>query len=212
MTAEVFGQMLGIIAAAYGVEFSEARRKVWWELLKDLPDREARAATVRMCRTSPYPPKPADLVRAVSGTPEERERGLEEEAELALAHLEAHLCGHRIVNLGPTLNAVVRAMGGVDAVMARITSDEWKYDRKRAAMLYRAYLRRGVGEGDAAALIPAAMAEGLAAFPPARYEEQGLVLPIEHAPFGGSDVPVLPALTAGPVRSLAEAMGGDVDG
>lgn len=193
MTAEVFGQMLAIISAAYGVEFSEPRRKVWWELLKDLPDREARSATVRMCRTSPYPPKPADLVRAVMGTPEERERGLEEEAELAIAHLEANLCDHRIVNLGPTLNAVVRSMGGVDAVMARITSAEWKYDRKRAALLYRAYLRRGVGEGDAAALIPAAMAEGLASFPLSQYEEHGLALPVEHAPFAGSDVPALPA-------------------
>lgn len=144
MTDEAFAEIITILEAAYGVEFSAERRRAWRLLIGDLPDDAAREATLRLCRTSPYPPKPADLVAAVFGTPKDAEAMLEEEAEAAIRHLETHLRDDRPVDLGAVLNRLVREFGGPDAIVAQIRDGSWRFRRAEAVRAYRALRRQGV--------------------------------------------------------------------
>lgn len=200
MTDATFAEILALLTRAYGVTFDPETKRVWRLLLDPLADESVRAAAVTLCRSSPYPPKPADLFRLVRGSPDDAERRLDEEAELAVVHLERHVCDHRLVDLGPLLNAVVRAMGGLDAVVSRMIEDGWKYERGRAKTLYRAFSRRGVTGDEGAVLMPAAMAESLARVPLSVYQERGLPLPLVRVLFEGGGAPALPA---GPAMAAA---------
>jgi hypothetical protein len=159
MTDECFGAVIALIEAAYGLEFSPERKRAWFLLLGDLADDEAQRAVIRLCRTSSYPPKPADIIRAARGGPADPDVALEDEAELAISHLERHIRDDVAVDLGPALNAVVRDLGGPDAVVAMMTVGEWRYRRPDAKRLYRAHRRRGISPGDAAPMLPVAAAE-----------------------------------------------------
>lgn len=183
MTDETFAEIIALLARAYGMTFDAETKRVWRLLLDPLPDSSAREAAVTLCRSSPYPPKPSDLFRAVFGSEKDEEQRLEEEAGLAIAHLEEHLCDYRMCDFGPVLNATVRALGGLDAVSARMATDGWKFDRARAKTLYRAYRRRGVSEEAGGVLIPAVVAEGMAQTPLSVYQERGVTLPLVRVPF-----------------------------
>lgn len=143
MTAETFGEVMSVLETACGRSFGEKEQAAWWWLIGDLPDDAAREATLRLCRRSPYPPKPADIVNAVLGDPRSAETLLAEEAELALAHFEEHFTDCLWQDFGVFINAVLSDMGGPDVVGMRMVKDEWKYDRERFITLYKAHRRRG---------------------------------------------------------------------
>lgn len=144
MTRETFAEIVTILEATHRMGLSQQEREVWWLLIRELPDDAAKAATLHVCRTSPYPPKPAHLVNAVRGEPANGKQLLEEEASMAIRHLEAHLSDYEAVNLGPILNAVVRQMGGPDVIVAEVASGDWKFRREEARRIYKALRRRGV--------------------------------------------------------------------
>ena len=193
MTDTTFQQIMALLIETYAVEFSDERLRVWRMLLDPLPDGAAREAVVTLCRTSPYPPKPADLFRIVHGSPADAEHRLDEEAELAVVHLEQHICDYRMCDFGPELNAVMRAMNGIDAIVAMMDTGGWRFERTRARTLYRAYRRRQLSAEEGAPVIPLALAANLAAVPLSVYMERGIPLPIVRAPFGESPLPALEA-------------------
>lgn len=159
MTEDTFAGIMALISETYALEFSEQRERVWWELLRDLEDVPARAAVVTLCKTSPFPPKPADLFRIVRGDPKDAEVLLAEEADLACRHLEANLVDYRVCDLGPILNAVVRAMNGPDAVVAQMIRDDWKFTRPQVTRLYSAFRRRGAPADLSQPALPIAVVE-----------------------------------------------------
>jgi len=193
MTHTGLSRITSMIAEEHPVEFSSDRLRLWSAALRDVTDEQGYEAVVRLLQTSPYPPKVADVRRMLFGSADDAERRLDEEAELAVAHIERHLCDYRLCDFGPVLNAVVRAMGGLDAVSIRMAEDGWKYDRARAKTLYRAYRRRGVGDAEGAMLTPAILAASLAHIALADYQERGLPLPIVREPFMPESVAALPA-------------------
>lgn len=173
MTDETFGQIIAVFSETYAMEFSAERLKTWRMLLDPLDDEAARTAAVTLCRSSPYPPKPADLFRLVHGTPEDAERLLDEEAEIAAAAVEQHLSDSAENRFGLALNASLRAMGGVDVVAALMQRPDWRFERVRLKTLYKAFVRRGASAAEGAPLIPQAVAASL------RFnEEQRIVLPL----------------------------------
>jgi len=179
MTEDTFAQIVTILEESYGVEFSEQRRRVWWQLLHGMTDDEAKRATLHVCRTSVYPPKPADLLTVFRGQGHDH---IEEMAALAEAHLQENICDYRINDFGPLLNAVVRDMGGVDGVLSLMDNGQWKFERPRFKALLAAY-SRGVSDEAGAVLIPVSVAEGLQTFPLAKYLERGMDYPVVRAPF-----------------------------
>ena len=193
MTPDGLSKLVTILAEEHGVEFTPARLQTWAAVLADVSDDQGVAALYRVLRTSPYPPKVADLVRAIHGTPADQERLLDEEAERAITHLEAHLCDYRINRLGPIVNATIRALGGIDVVTGLMAADRWRFQRTVAMKLARAYLRRGVTVEEGAELVPAVLLSSSYAL--ARYAVEGHPPPVVEQPF---QTHRLPALSAGP--------------
>lgn len=162
MTRETFAEIVSILEATHRMGFSEEERDVWWALIRGLPDDAAKAATLEVCRRSPYPPKPAHIVNAVLGELPDAHDLLDEDAELAIRHMEAHLSDWQLVDLGPELNATVRIMGGPDAVMAQMMRPEdWVFRRQEARRIYKAYRRRLVGEEEGRPAYPRSLMESL---------------------------------------------------
>ena len=159
MTDETFGQIIALLSETYGMQWSEEKVRIWRMLIGSLPDDAARNATVILCQSSSYPPKPADLFRIIRGDPKDAETLLAEEAEMACCHLEQHLVDYRVCDLGPILNAVVRTMNGPDAVVAQMIRDEWKFTRPRVKQLYSAFRRRGVPDELQHPALPMAVVE-----------------------------------------------------
>ncbi len=153
MTIDDMAEIAALFNAVYDEEFPPARIRAWFLVLEELPGNQAKAAAVRICRTSPYLPKPADITRAISGTPEDIEVLLDAEAEAACAHFEAALSDSQIIDYGSIINAIVRDMGGVDAVAVQMADGEWKFQRSRFKTLWKAY-RRGIRDPGEAARPP----------------------------------------------------------
>jgi hypothetical protein len=196
MTDKGLSRLTSMIAEEQGVEFSADRLRLWAFGLRDVSDAQGLEAGMRLLQESPYRVRLADVRRVIFGAPDERQRSLEDEAELAVCHVEQHLCDHRLCDLGPTLNAAIRAMGGVDAVMALMGTEQWRFERTRLRTLYRALKQRGVSASEAEVLMPRAIAEHLATMPLSVYQERGLPLPIVCAPFGNAATAALPSRSA----------------
>lgn len=186
MTDETFAGIMTLFETAYRLSFSDVELRTWRQLIGDLPDRAAQDAAVRLCRTSPYPPKPADIVRLVEGDPRDGEQLLDEESERALACFCEQFSDCAIVDYGPVINSVVRALGGPDAIGALMARDEWKYRREEFRRLYKTLRRRAEG---ATPPVPFNVAESA---------QQGFALPApREAVFAAGAIPGLPA---GPAR------------
>jgi hypothetical protein len=198
MTRNGLLEIAALFEAAYSVTFTPQKLDAWLLLLDPLSDDEAKAAAVRMARESPYPPKPADLYTAARGTQRDVEQLLEDEAEAALAHFEGHFTDYEIADYGPVINAVVRDMGGLDAIGVQMVRDEWKFQRERFRTLYRVHRKsRSLSKEP---LLPVAILENQ------YYALQGLdEAPRLEAPFQPIQIPGLPA----PIRATPENTDGE---
>jgi len=147
VTAEGFGKVAAVLHEVYGVEFSDEKAQIWLAVLSDVSDAEAERATLLVCRMSSYPPKPADLLRVLRGTPADAELLLDEEAEAAVRHLEAGLSDYEPIDLGQELNVLVRLMGGPDAIVTEIASGQWRFRREEARRVYKRLRREGIPFG-----------------------------------------------------------------
>jgi len=179
MTDQTFAEIITLLETVHGRSFSDVQLRAWRLLIGHLPDREARDATVRLCRISSYPPRPADVVRLVEGDPRDTEQLLEEEAAAALVWFEEQFADFQIVDYGPVVNSVVRAIGGPDAIGALMVKDEWKFRRDEFRRLYKTYRRRGEGADPPV---------------PANVAASGFALPAPRlALFAAPSIPGLPA-------------------
>lgn len=193
MTPQGVSRIASLITAERGGDFNADRLSLWAVALQDVTDEQGWMATIRVLQDSPYPPTIAAIRRVIFGDPQDAERRLDEEAELAIAHLERHICDYRICDFGSVLNAVMRAMGGVDAIVATMTSGTWKFERNRAKTLYRAFVRRPPAGSEGEPVTPMAVSENLSAIPSEVYLERGLPMPIARAPFSPPPAPMLPS-------------------
>ncbi len=215
MTDECFGAVIALIEAAYGLEFSAERKRAWFLLLADLADDEAQRAVLQVCRTSPHPPRPADIIRAARGSPKDAEALLEEEAEAAIRWLETHLRDDRAVDLGAVLNRLVREFGGPDQIVAQVLDGGWRFRRAEAVRAYKALRRQGVPyeapevpeavrylEAVRAAQTPQEREAAVGAYRAAREAAGAGPEPIR---FPHRDIPGLPAPAAPPLAPVLPA-------
>ncbi len=189
-------RLAALIAEEYpGTDFTTARLAMWDAVLGDVSDDEAFRALALHLRgpRCSFAPHPGELIERIRGREADAERLLDEEAELAVRLIEANVSDHEPVDLTPVPNAVVRAMGGPDAVTAAIAGDEWKYRREEARRLYKAYRRRGTYGAEAAPLVPAAVLESEGNRPTWRADPADFPARTPHAvPFDYRPIPGLP--------------------
>jgi hypothetical protein len=162
VTDETFAAMIALLEETYREEFTPERKRVWRMLLAPVEDETVLPATLHVCRTSPYHPKPADIWRAVNGTKEEIEQTIETEALRALVHFEGGFTDYEWVDYGPLINAVVLALGGMDAISYRMARDEWKFEKARFLQFYKVYRCRPetIGE-NGKPLVPSMLSESM---------------------------------------------------
>jgi hypothetical protein len=199
VTDETLTRILTLFSEAYRMEFSAEGVKTWRVLVGALPDEAAIASAIVLCRTSSYPPRPADLIRLVEGSPD-ADAEIEVLAARAERHLQEHLCDYKFNNFWPLLNAVVRDMGGVDAVIMLLDSGQWRFERARFKALLKVYSRGPISAEAGAVLVPQAVAAGLLVFPIEQYAAQSLPVPMVDAPFLPTP-PTQPALPRGEVTT-----------
>lgn len=135
MTGETFGRIITLIEETYHEKFTAERQRAWWAILEPLDDQEAMRATVEMCRTSPYPPKPAHVWLAARGDPEQQ---AQHEAEIAW-HLVAQ-CNVYITHvfLDPAMGMAIQDLGGLE----NISGDEEKWTAREFKRRYLAHRAR----------------------------------------------------------------------
>lgn len=194
MTREGINQLAAMLAEEYGVHFSNARRDVWETALAGLTDEEGvRALGLYLMAAGHFAPHPSDLIERIRGTPADAERLLDEEAEDALHVIETRLSDTHPIDLGPVLNALVRALGGPDAVCQSVVSGDWRYRREETRRLYRALRRRGVGAEEGAPLVPDTVRESEGNRPTWRVDPAAFAPPdAERVPFPYRAIPGLP--------------------
>lgn len=153
MTQDGITKILSLFEELLGAKYSPTQVLLWRKILQDVDDTLGYAAAVQVCKESVYEPKPADIYKRAfpsKPSPAEEDRMLDEESDHAIAWMRDHINNDYGVDFGPLLNAVIRAYGGLQAVIDTFLDDRWSYERPRWVRLYKGIARRGVNgsEGD----------------------------------------------------------------
>lgn len=137
-----FGALIKDVLAFYKQNASSFALDVWWQACKGYDIEQVRKALTAHCMDAErgqFPPKPADLVRALEGTATDR-------AMIAWGKvLEAmqRVGGYTdVVFDDPAIHAVVQDLGGWPKV-CRTETAELSYLQHRFCEAYRAYAGRG---------------------------------------------------------------------
>lgn len=148
-----FVELLRAVFALYRAEFSEAVLGIWWGAMDSFSLDEVREALSRHAMDADagmFLPKPADVVRQLGGTTQDR-------AALAWARVVRAISdvGHwESVEFGdPIIHRVVADMGGWEALCATLDK-ELPFAERRFRDAYRAWLRHGLPPGDEPAHLP----------------------------------------------------------
>jgi hypothetical protein len=147
VTEEEFGQVCALIVEEHpDAPFSEPRRGLWWEVLKEFPGDAVRAATIRMLRESPYPPKLAHLIERLGGNQASEADALYLracEAWLqAKAWIEDPYRSHHFAD--GAIPEAIRMVGGIETIrMLPVDEEKWvRRDFIRSYTALRASGRR----------------------------------------------------------------------
>lgn len=72
MTDPAFAEVVAVLEATYGMHLTPEQTKIWRMLLDPLSDVVAKEATIRVCRTLRFQPRPADIMQTAMDVREER--------------------------------------------------------------------------------------------------------------------------------------------
>jgi len=111
----------------YGKEVKDASVALAFEILSPFPlDAVAKAAGDH-ARTSPYPPKPADIAMRIEGTREERGLYAFNQVWAALARIGTHVS---VTFDDPRTHYAIEQMGGWIAMGAALEAERSKWERE----------------------------------------------------------------------------------
>lgn len=158
MTLEGVSRLLAFFESIYGRQTTPAQAAAWLAVLTDVGDDDGVAAALEYAKASHFFPTPADLITIIRGDPKNAERLLDEEATLALVHLEQHISDFTYIDYGQPINATIRMMGGIDVIAHLMASGEWKFFREEFRKIYRG-VRRSPLAGVTGPPLPMAVSE-----------------------------------------------------
>lgn len=137
-----FGTYIKDVLAFYKQNASPFAIEVWWQACQGYDLEQVRKAITAHCMDAErgqFPPKPADLVRALSGTATDRAIVAWGKAFEAMAGVGAY---SDVVFDDPGIHAVIEDMGGWPKV-CRTETAELSYLQHRFQEAYRAYSNKG---------------------------------------------------------------------
>lgn len=130
------------VMSFYGRDVSQFALDLWWNALKGY-DLKAIVEAFNRWVVNPdagqFPPKPADIVRLVSGSTQDRALSAWAKVDQAIRHVGTY---ESVVFDDPVIHRVLHDMGGwVSLGMKR--EDEWPFVAKEFENRYRGFAARG---------------------------------------------------------------------
>lgn len=145
-----FKELITAINVTYGEEFTQPQTLLWWNMFKPYPI-EAFEQAVYQHMADPdqgmFSPKPANIMKFITGTTKQNEQALEDKAELAWHVIEGEI--RRIGSYGSLKMedkqalAAVQALGGWKHICS-LTSDQMVWAHKEFISVYQNYERTPV--------------------------------------------------------------------
>lgn len=161
---EKFAHSLAIISDVYGKSMSEGAIMLWWKALESYEFNQVDRAMMMAIRDSRFLPKPADIIRLIEGSVEDR-------ASIAWGKvLEAAsgVGGYQDVCFDdPIIHSAIMDCGGWPAI-CQTETENLSYTQHRFTECYRAYIGRKFDH-------PAVLFGNRS--PDSEYEKKGLPIP-----------------------------------
>jgi len=148
--ANKFKELITSINATYGEEFTQPQTLLWWNIFKKYPI-EAFEQAVYQHMVDPdsgmFSPKPANIIKFITGTTKKNEQALVDKAELAWYVIEGE-----IRRIGPYGSLKIEDKQGLAAVQAlggwrhlcSLTTDKMVWAHKEFIAAYQNYERTPV--------------------------------------------------------------------
>jgi len=142
-----FKELITAINVTYGEEFTQPQTLLWWNMFKPYPI-EAFEQAVYQHMADPdqgmFSPKPANIMKFITGTTKQNEQALEDKAELAWHVIEGEI--RRIGSYGSLKMEDKQALAAVQALggwkhLCSLTSDQMVWAHKEFVSAYQNYER-----------------------------------------------------------------------
>jgi hypothetical protein len=137
-----FLSVINAVMSVYGKEVSPTGLQVWWAALEEYPFNEVtRAFTsyVKSADSGTFPPKPADIIRMIDGTVQEKSVMAWSKVMEGIRHAGAY---RSVCFDDPIINLVLQDMGGWPKICGS-TVDESQFLFAEFNKKYMAYSARG---------------------------------------------------------------------
>jgi hypothetical protein len=145
-----FKELITAINVTYGEEFTQPQTLLWWNMFKPYPI-EAFEQAVYQHMADPdqgmFSPKPANIMKFITGTTKQNEQALEDKAELAWHVIEGEI--RRIGSYGSLKMEDKQALAAVQALggwkhLCSLTTDQMVWAHKEFIAAYQNYERTPV--------------------------------------------------------------------
>ena len=142
MNNREMSEFSGILTSVYALlrqDCPDGVRRLWWEALQPYPLATIKQAfTQHVCNpdVGQYLPKPADIIRAIKGSSEERALQAWTDVDRTVRTRGPYVS---VVFDDPLTHAVIAAMGGWVA-LCRKSIDEWPFVQKDFVTRYKGYV------------------------------------------------------------------------
>jgi hypothetical protein len=143
MTAKDFAsfkQLIGAVMAYYRQDVSDFMLDIWWQACQDSELKQVQvllSAHIKDPVAGVFPPKVADIVRMLQGTPTDRAQLAWGKVFNAMGRVGAY---SDVVFDDPVIHAVIRDLGGWPK-LCRTNTDDLGYVQHRFQEAYTAYVR-----------------------------------------------------------------------
>ena len=145
-----FKELITAINVTYGEEFTQPQTLLWWNMFKPYPI-EAFEQAVYQHMADPdqgmFSPKPANIMKFITGTTKQNEQAIEDKAELAWHVIEGEI--RRIGSYGSLKMEDKQALAAVQALggwkhLCTLTNDQMVWAHKEFISVYQNYERTPV--------------------------------------------------------------------
>lgn len=136
-----FAELLGGVFELYGREASPFAMQVWWEALRPFDFSAIRMAFSRHVQNpdvGQFPPKPADVLRMLGGTTQDKALQAWAKVDKAVRHVGTY---QTVVFDDPLIHRVLHDMGGWVGLGMK-TEDEWPFVQREFENRYRGFSMR----------------------------------------------------------------------
>ena len=133
-----FATIMATFGRIYREKMTPTLQRDYWSILKPYQFEDIKRAAFALIKTSPYPPKPSDIIQFIEGTGQDQSVGAWTKVYHAII---SHGSWKTVVFDDPVIHAVIADMGGWRELCS-MRDDEEPFKRQEFEKRYMAYTRR----------------------------------------------------------------------